>query len=59
MPLSSIAAGAGGAAVVGGYLFQRYWAKRNEKLASEFVDDMVGFAEERERVGMCVGVWSR
>lgn len=41
VPLSSIAAGAGGAAAVGGYFFRRYWTKRNEKLATEFVDDMV------------------
>lgn len=54
VPLSSIAAGAGGAAVVGGYLFQRYWTMRNEKLASEFVDDMVGFLCEREDVCGCM-----
>jgi hypothetical protein len=27
--------------VVGGYFFQRYWTKRNARLVTEFVDDMV------------------
>ncbi|TFJ84544.1 hypothetical protein NSK_004010 [Nannochloropsis salina CCMP1776] len=40
VPLSSVAIGVGGVAAVGGYFLKRHWAQRNERLITDFVDDM-------------------